>query len=148
MRTIAAALVVSLAASAQDAPTVEKLAWLAGSWEGPLEGGTFEEHWTKPAGKTMVGMGRHVVKDRTTFIEFLKIVETKDGVVMSVTVGEQSEVAFPLVKLGDQEAVFENPKHDYPTKITYRKEKDGSLLARIEGPDGRNPTDFKLKPKK
>ena len=29
--------------------------------------------------------------------------------------------------------VFENPQHDFPQRIIYRLEKDGSLLARIEG---------------
>jgi hypothetical protein len=30
-------------------------------------------------------------------------------------------------------AVFENPQHDFPQRIIYRLEKDGSLAAAIEG---------------
>jgi hypothetical protein len=30
--------------------------------------------------------------------------------------------------------VFENPQHDFPTKIVYGLQADGSLLAAIEGP--------------
>jgi hypothetical protein len=38
-----------------------------------------------------------------------------------------------LIKLQSREAVFENPEHDFPRRIIYRLEPDGSLFARIEG---------------
>jgi len=34
------------------------------------------------------------------------------------------------------EVVFENPQHDFPTRIIYRRNPDGSLLAAIEGDRG------------
>ncbi len=141
-------LLIGVVALPQEKVTVDKLDWLAGSWEGVLEGGTFEEHWMKPSGGTMIGMGRHVVKEKTVFVEFMKLAQTEKGVELAITVGGQAEVVFPLVKLDGKEATFENPKHDFPTKIIYRLEKDGSLFARIEGPKGENATDFKLKPKR
>jgi hypothetical protein len=42
-----------------------------------------------------------------------------------------------MVAAGPTEAVFENPGHDFPQRIIYRREGD-SLIARIEGEvDGR-----------
>ena len=40
---------------------------------------------------------------------------------------------FKLVKLTSGEAVFENPTHDFPKRIIYRLNGDGSLTARVEG---------------
>jgi hypothetical protein len=45
----------------------------------------------------------------------------------------QAEASFKLVKYENQEAVFENPQHDFPQRIIYKLEKDGSLAAAIEG---------------
>jgi len=124
-----------LAHGRQDKPSVKDLAWLAGSWEGKQGAGTFEEHWTTPVGGIMIGMGRQTSGDKTVFTEFLKIVQTKDAIEYRVTIDGQPETAFKLTSLKDGEAVFENPEHDFPQKIVYRKEKDG-LLAWIEGKQG------------
>ena len=40
---------------------------------------------------------------------------------------------FTAVRVGAREAVFENPAHDFPTRIAYRITADGGLLARVEG---------------
>ena len=45
-------------------------------------------------------------------------------------------VSFKLTKLEGESAVFENPEHDHPKIIRYRKGEDGSLTARIEGDEG------------
>jgi len=41
---------------------------------------------------------------------------------------------FKLVRCEGAEAVFENLQHDFPQRIIYRKNPDGSLHARVEGP--------------
>ena len=43
-------------------------------------------------------------------------------------------VAFRLVESGDRRLVFENPDHDFPTRIAYELRDDGSLLVWIAGP--------------
>lgn len=43
-------------------------------------------------------------------------------------------VAFRLISHESGRAVFENPAHDFPTRIIYRRNDDGSMTARIEGP--------------
>lgn len=44
----------------------------------------------------------------------------------------QSAASFPLVRLSGQEAVFENPQHDFPQRVIYRRDGD-RLTGRIEG---------------
>ena len=43
-------------------------------------------------------------------------------------------MGFKLVGIRKDSAAFENPTHDFPTRILYVKNPDGSLTASIEGP--------------
>ena len=53
---------------------ISDLTWLAGDWQSASGGrAQIEEHWTRPAGGTMIGMGRTVVGDKTAEFEFLRI---------------------------------------------------------------------------
>jgi hypothetical protein len=146
--TAAAAGLLALG-GAQEKSTVKDLAWLAGRWEGPSSGGVFEEHWMAPVGGVMLGMGRMVRGEKMVFSEFIRIVETKDGIEYRVIPEGQPEAAFKLTTRSAEEAIFENPDHDFPQKIGYRKEKDG-IYAWIEGTQGGKAAkmEFRLKPKK
>jgi len=42
-------------------------------------------------------------------------------------------VSFKLIRSSDKEAVFENPAHDFPRRIIYRRSSQDTLFARIEG---------------
>lgn len=54
---------------------------------------------------------------------------------------------FKLTRMSAQEATFENPAHDFPTRITYRNA-DGTLTARIEGngTEKEKPQEFNYRP--
>lgn len=41
---------------------------------------------------------------------------------------------FRLLRIGEHEAVFENPEHDFPQRITYSRPEASRLLVGIEGP--------------
>ncbi len=45
----------------------------------------------------------------------------------------QQEASFRLIRLTEQEAIFENAEHDFPQRIGYRFESGGKLTAWIEG---------------
>lgn len=88
----------------------------------------------KPSGQTMLGMGRTVAGGKVREYEFLQIREEKDGAIYYVAKPSgQPEGSFKLIKLQNKEVVFENPEHDFPQRVIYRLQSDGSLLARIEG---------------
>jgi len=127
--------------------SIQQLAWLAGSWKGTHQGGVFEEHWTGIAGQKMIGMGRFVRGGKTGFSEFLRLEQRKQKIVMTVLAEAQGPVPFRLIKLTATEAVFENPKHDFPQRIIYRKLKQDGMLVRIEGLRGKRVVgvDFRLK---
>ncbi len=118
-------------------PAIEQLAWIAGGWENVHGARRTEEHWTAPAGQTMLGMSRAVAGEKTVSFEFLRIEARVDGIFYVAHPGARCPgTDFKLVRAEGQEAVFENPQHDFPQRIIYRKNPDGTMLARIEGPRG------------
>lgn len=128
------------------------LSWLTGCWGGPVRAGTFEECWTRPLGDSMQGSSRIVTPDgKTAFREFMVIEESAEGIVMTLQhVGHQMSpetppVSFTLRRNQNGEAVFENPQHDSPQRIIYRKQADGSILARVEKLDGTEASEFPMR---
>jgi hypothetical protein len=117
----------------QAKPTLDALAWMAGSWSGTSRGVEMEEQWTVPKGNSMIGMHRDVGKGRTLGFEFLRIEQQGDAIVyLSMPNGRSPATPFPLKEVSGTRVVFENPTHDFPQRIIYWK--DGAdLRARIEG---------------
>ncbi len=118
--------------------TAADLSWMSGTWSCPRGPGEFHEHWMAPAGDAMVGVGRLVSGEKTRFMEFLSVEPGPDGLTMWIMLGAPSRgpktgKAFKLTRLGDVEAVFENPDNGFPTRITYRRESETALLCRLEG---------------
>jgi len=131
---ICACLIWAGGATAQKKKTtVADLAWLAGCWDGSSAGREYLEQWMKPSGQTMLGMSRSVINGKTREYEFVQIREQDGGIFYVAKPSGQAEASFKLVKYENQEAVFENPQHDFPQRIIYKLEKDGSLTAAIEG---------------
>ena len=48
-------------------------------------------------------------------------------------IGTKGETPFKLTTQTESEAIFENPTHDFPQRIIYRKSADGGMTARIDG---------------
>lgn len=114
-------------------PTLEQLGWLAGCWTGGSGGRQTEEQWMKPAGGTMLGMSRTVADGKTVEYEFLQLRQVGGAITYVAKPSNQSEASFALVTADLASARFENPAHDFPQRIIYTRQADGSLLARIEG---------------
>lgn len=129
-------LLIALAGTAHTQtprPTINDLSWLAGCWEANVRGRKVNEQWMKPGGGIMLGMARTVAQGKVAEFEFTQIREDKDGSIFYVAKPSgQAEASFKLVKLQNKEAVFENPQHDFPQRIIYRLQPDGSLFARVE----------------
>ena len=108
------------------------LAWMAGRWTGEEEGVKMEEYWTEPGGGVMVGLHRDVFPDGKVFFEFLILEARENGMVYLAQPKGNPPTEFRLTEHGPDRAVFENPAHDFPQRITYRL--DGRrLCAEISG---------------
>jgi hypothetical protein len=127
---------------AAPAEPLERLAFLTGCWR-LVDGDTVvEEQWLPPAGGVMVGLSRTVANGELEIFEFLRL-QAKDGAWHYVAQPNGVPPTwFRLTRLTDDEALFEQPAHDFPQKIRYRKVGADELHAEIAGPgkDGKEKT--------
>jgi hypothetical protein len=131
---IAMSLLLALftAAFQTPAPTIKDVSWIAGCWEYTRGPRHVVEQWTAPEGGTMMGVSRTVNNGKTTEWEFLIIREGSRGLDYVAKPSGQPEATFTAARVSAGEVVFENPTHDFPTRIIYKR--DGDVLgAAIEG---------------
>ncbi len=109
--------------------------FMTGTWSTPRDtsGNRVEEHWTTAEAGTLMGVSRTLRGGQTAFYEYLRIERTPEGIFYVAQPRGAQETRFKLVESGGNRAVFENPEHDFPTRIIYRGLPDGRLHARIEG---------------
>ncbi len=129
-------------ASAGIEATVQQLAWISGAWAGKGLGGTVEEHWTKPAGDSMVGVFRLIGADQKMIVcELLLIEQRGKHVVYSFRhFGPGNKpweeldkpLVFDLIRLTPNEAVFESSVQTDPKRLTYTRTGD-KLAIRVQG---------------
>jgi hypothetical protein len=117
-------------------PALAPVAWLTGAWvAGNVGEPRTEEHWIPPSGGSMIGVNRTTMEGRTVFFEYLRIERAEDGglVYLASPKGRQPATPFRMVDSSPGRVIFENPDHDYPQRITYRRKGETRLVMRIEG---------------
>ena len=120
------------AAAEGPAGRIEQLALMAGSWGGPAGGADVEEVWLAPKGGLMLGLGRTVKDGKAVEFEFLRIEQQGETLVYLASPGGKPATPFPLAALNATSAAFESTL-EFPQRVSYRKNPDGTLTARIEG---------------
>lgn len=114
--------------------TPESFGWLTGTWRMERSGRVVTETWSEAAGGTMLATSRTIANRKTVEYEFVVLREDPAGEVFYVAKPSgQSEAAFKLVHVAPGALVFENPQHDFPQRIRYTLNADGTLVAAIEG---------------
>jgi hypothetical protein len=136
MRSICITLVMLMvsagASGAQTTATVADATFIAGCWSFDRNGRMVEEHWLAPAGGSLLGVSRTVAGGKTVEFEFLQIREISDGLAYIAKPSGQAETTFKMTSKSANSLTFENPTHDFPQRISYRREGD-TLTARVEG---------------
>ena len=137
MLSLSAELVAAaLLSGAAPAQRIENLNWLAGDWETSPGQQWTEEHLIVPRAQAMLGTSRSGSGTTMREYEFLRIThDTDGGLTYWGSPGGKTPVPFRLVRSGPMLAVFENPAHDYPQRITYRRT-GSKLVATISDIDG------------
>jgi hypothetical protein len=126
-------LLSCLAASARAVPPAPELGWLAGHWCQQKGDELVEEHWLPPLGGMMLSAGRTTQAGATRAFEFLRL-EFKDGKVAFIAQPNGAPpTRFALTAWGAGWVRFENPAHDFPKRVEYRRT-PGGLHAQIAGP--------------
>ncbi|MBL0938922.1 MAG: hypothetical protein IBJ03_08505 [Gemmatimonadaceae bacterium] len=110
---------------------IARLKWLAGCWEQRTPTRTVQEQWMAPEGGTMHGASRTVTGPSTRAWEWLRIAPVNGRLSYIAIPSGQTETAFAATTVQDTLAVFENPAHDFPQVIAYRRVSKDSIVARI-----------------
>jgi hypothetical protein len=124
---IAGPLLVACAAACATAPGCDRLdaaQWLVGSWRAESRDSVVTETWTEVGARTYEGRGetRARADGQLRDQEDLRLVAMGDGVFYVAKVAHNDRpVAFRLTTCGDGRLVFENPSHDFPRRIEYRR---------------------------
>ena len=107
--------------------------WLSGHWVVDGES-RVEEVWLAPRDGLMLGMSRTTGGSGKPFFEFVRIERREAGVFyLAQPAGRSPATEFRLVSSSATELVFENPLHDFPQRVRYRREGDDAIVASIEG---------------
>lgn len=125
------------ASSENNYEKLKKMDWLIGQWENKSDQGYLIETWTKDNDSTFSGQSYFIIKEKdTVHSESIILTQLNDELVYRPTVKGQNNdapVDFKMTSEAENGFTFENPKHDYPQKITYKKVNDASLVATISG---------------
>jgi hypothetical protein len=142
VRTGAIALVIGAtclsAASPMSQPPrgTQQLAWLAGCWERTTATSVVEEQWMRPRAGVMLGVSRTTRRDTVVAFEQLRIFDRAGRTVYAALPSGQTLTEFETDATSDSAVTFENPTHDFPQRIIYRRRGADSVIARIEGVRG------------
>jgi hypothetical protein len=129
MRTfiVLAALLLAPAASAE---TLENLHWLKGCWRTQGGASVITEVWAAPPMPAMLGYAYTVRDGQLRDWEQTRI-ELIDGTPTFIAMPRGAPpVRFRMTESAANRAAFENPEHDFPQRVEYRRE-GSALHARV-----------------
>ncbi|MDZ4728883.1 MAG: DUF6265 family protein [Xanthomonadales bacterium] len=109
------------------------LDWLQGNWCMTTESGNVEEVWTSDVAGHLIGMSRTVADEKVVSFEFMRIQKEGNETRFIAQPGGGPAISFTASLITENQLVVQNPRHDFPQQIVYRRE--GKVLtAAISGP--------------
>jgi hypothetical protein len=130
---------------------ITKANWLLGKWETKTADGNLSESWKQVNDSTFQGLSFFIKDKDTLHNESIILQQNGEDLIYNATIQGQNEnkaVSFKMISGNEKQMVFENPKHDYPQKITYTLITKDSLVAAISGIQLGKPSSEKFGMKK
>lgn len=111
--------------------SLDKLAFLSGDWQGKSKDGSLqEEYWSKLREDGFVGYCRFIKNGKCTFMEFMTISETANGIVLRIKHFDGNMIPWKeedesgdckLSAVKGTEAIFESSKNGRLLRIKYKR---------------------------
>jgi hypothetical protein len=114
---------------------IASVAWLQGCWQMTAGERVVEEHWMAPRAGVMLNIGRTVRGDTLVEYEWVMLSERNGALAYEAHPSGQPSAVFTAQSASATEVVFENPQHDFPQRVGYRRDGD-TMLAWVEGTVG------------
>lgn len=133
--------------AAQGADRFARLRWLAGCWELRSSQRVTLEMWMPPEGGLMLGASRTTAGGAVREFEQVRLEAQGEVLLYTALPSGQREASFRSTEVSDSGFTVENPAHNFPQRIIYRRRGADSLIARIEGPGpgGTRGIDFPMR---
>lgn len=136
MKKIIASVFVLFFITTLTAQKNEAFKWLVGTWKIDTKNGSIVEVWQLKNDSTLQAKS-YFVKNNTDTLpeESVELICNNNNWFFIPTVNGQNNnkpVVFKLIFYKGTEFICENPEHDYPQRITYRRIKN-QLFASTEG---------------
>jgi len=116
---------------------LEKMSWLIGEWENKMPDGVLTETWVVYNDSIFAGRTLFIKDKDTLHSEEIVLTQKGETLLYIPTVKGQNDnkpIEFKMSETKtENEFAFENPAHDYPQKIVYKKVSDTNLVATISG---------------
>ncbi len=113
-----------------------QFSWLTGSWALETRNGKMVESWNTESDSLLTGRSVIIRSDGTSALQETLRLERRKGewYYISKVEGQNDNrpVSFHVTFIGREEFICENPEHDFPQRIAYRRI-DNRMYASIEG---------------
>ena len=152
--TLILVLLVIVSCKNSDSNKNEKIkaaSWLLGNWENKSADGNLSETWKKVNDSTFQAESYFIKEKDTLHFETITLQQKGEELTYNAAVKGQNNdkpVSFKLTTATDKQLVFENPKHDYPQKISYTQITPENLAAKITGIQQGKPSSEQFSMKK
>ncbi|MFV8371371.1 DUF6265 family protein [Flavobacterium sp. LB2P74] len=130
---------------------IKAASWLLGNWENKSADGNLSEIWKKVNDSTFQAESYFIKEKDTLHFETITLQQKGEELTYNAAVKGQNNdklVSFKLTTATDKQLVFENPKHDYPQKISYTQITPENLAAKITGIQQGKPSSEQFSMKK
>ncbi|SHG36915.1 hypothetical protein SAMN05443549_103415 [Flavobacterium fluvii] len=140
--------------SCQKSKEVSKIVvadWLLGNWENKSDDGHLLETWKKVNDSLYDGESYFIKGKDTLHFEKIQMKQKGENLFYIATVKGQNNnkpVTFMHNDTIEKQLVFENPKHDFPQKISYSLITKDSIVIQISGIQQGKPSSERFSMKK
>lgn len=118
------------------AQTSEQMSWVVGTWKISTGNGIIQEDWKIQDDSTLIGRSVFIRNGTDTIPqESIELSFRNGDWYYMPTVAKQNDgkaIPFKVIFIKGTEFISENPEHDFPQRISYRRIKS-QLFASIEG---------------
>lgn len=121
--------------------------WLDGEWNTNNKSGFMGENWQLENDTLLLGQGMVHIAGQMRVMEETSIFISKGLMYYGAKVSDQNEgkqILFKARYIEPGHVVFENPGHDFPTRIVYKLKEDNVLEINISGRDKEDSRTFVL----
>lgn len=125
--------------------------WLLGQWENKTNQGNLIETWVKINDSLFEGESFFIKGKDTLHFEKIKLEQKREALIYISTIKGQNNdepITFIQNDTIEKQLVFENPKNDFPQKISYSKITNDSIVIQISGNQQGKPSSSKYSMRK